>query len=173
MKTFFKFLTFTTIILSIVLIASYLIAEYQYSNKIQSYWELADKASTIDQKSEYLSKFIVAIEDEGLGGHNAIVFKTPDNSYDENIKALKSLQSRLDDIKDMDVTSFEYNTAIQQITAQEQGEASQMITVIKQIWYKNHYFLLWDWVGGLLVFFVIFFLTFDIVGWIMESINNN
>src|SRR5687768_15835608 len=99
-------------------------ANYEYEGKIGSYWSLADKASTIPQKAEYIDKFVKAIEKEKLAEHNALIYPTLDNETASNIRALKSLQSRLHEIKGMDPRSFEYQTAIQQITAQEQGEAA-------------------------------------------------
>jgi hypothetical protein len=121
---------------------------YKYSNEYSSYWDLAEKSSTIEKKSEYIDMYIDALESSGLKGkYNAIWLKTPDNSFDENMKALKSLQSRLHEIKNMDSSSFEYNTAIEQITAQEQGEANDMNYNFRSIWKKEHYPMLWNWIG--------------------------
>ena len=78
-----------------------------------------------------------------------LFFKTPDNSFDKNLEALQSLKTRLDEIQKMNVTSFEYQTAIQQITAQEQGEAQDMLEVFSGIWWKNNYLFLWEWVAVL------------------------
>ena len=124
--------------------------DYQYEKNIASSWKLADKASTIEQKSKYVDKFVTALEESGLEGlHDAVFLTTPDNSFDKNLEALKSLQARLHEIKTMDVTSFEYQTAIQQITAQEQGEALRMLAVFEQVWWKENYFFLWSWIAGL------------------------
>lgn len=119
---------------------------YRYSRDIGSYWSLAEKASTINQKADYIDKFVQALEGQGMSGqYNAVFFQTPDNSFDKNMEALKSLQTRLCEIKTMDITSFQYQTAIQQITAQEQGEANEMMGVFRGIWWKTHYLLLWNW----------------------------
>lgn len=128
-------------------------ASYSFSRDIESSWSLADKASTIQQKSEYMNKFVKSLENQDLEGeHDAVIFKTPDNSFDANFGAIKSLQSRLQQIQTMDVRSFEYQTAIQQITAQEQGEAGHIIGVIHSIWEKVHYPIVWQWWGGLFTF---------------------
>lgn len=120
---------------------------YEYEREIHSYWSLADKSSTISAKAAYLDKFVVVLEQQGLSGqYNAILFPTPDNSFDLNLQALKTLQGRLHEIQQMNVTSFEYQTAIQQITAQEQGEAKVMLDVFEGAWYKQRHFLLWDWI---------------------------
>jgi len=119
-----------------------IISDYQYSRDIGSYWSLSDKASSIEKKSEYLDLYVAALEAAGLDGEYI-----PDILFDNNLIALKSLQQRMHDILEMDVQSFEYQMAIQQITGQEQGEAGDMISLFKSIWYKNNYFLLWNWVA--------------------------
>jgi hypothetical protein len=121
---------------------------YEFEKDVYSYWKLADKASTITQKAEYIDKFVVALDQLNYQGtYNAVIFPTPDNSYDKNFEALISLQTRLHEIKLMDVTSFEYQTAIQQITEQEQGGAYDMLEELKGLWWKNNHILLWDWIG--------------------------
>lgn len=147
MKTLRILLTSFVITASLLLISLMIISDYQYETKIQSYWELADKASTIEKKSEYIDKFVKALEDSKLNGkYNAIFLTTPDNSFDANLEMLKTLQTRLHEIQLMDIKSFEYQTAIQQITQQEQGEALNMLAIFHSIWLKDNYILLWDWI---------------------------
>ena len=47
----------------------------------------------------------------------------------------------------MDPKTFEYNIAIQQITAQEQGDAQHLIGIIKECYFLNKNFIVWglDW----------------------------
>lgn len=144
---------------------------YDYQNKYASYWELADKSSTIEEKSRYIDKFVERLESSGLNGsYNAIIYPTPTNSFDYNLNALKSLQARLQEIKTMDVRSFEYQTAIQQITGQEQGEAREMLSELQGSWNKVHYFYYWDWIGvinwsllivALVFLFIVWFVVID------------
>jgi hypothetical protein len=138
------------ILLAVGLIVGWIVAEvradYEYDNTIQSYWALSEKASTLQQKTSYLDKYVGAIEAAKLSGNDALVFKTPDNSYEQNLIALKSLQVRLHQIQGMDEQSFAYQTAIQQITAQEQGEAQKLTATFEGLWYLQHHFLLWDWI---------------------------
>ena len=47
----------------------------------------------------------------------------------------------------MDVTSFAYQQAISQITAQEQDEAHNMLNVIQGRWFLSHHPLFWDWIN--------------------------
>lgn len=121
-------------------------AHYQYSNSIGSYWDLSVKASTLTMKADYLDRFVAAVDSARLSGHNAIFFPTPDNDVGQNVATLKSLQHRMAEIRSMDVTSFAYQQAISQITAQEQGEADKLLGVIEGAWFLNHHFLFWDWI---------------------------
>jgi len=147
------------------LIVDAVFADYSYSNSIESYWALGVKASTLERKADYLDKFVSALEGAGLADSSALWLKTPDNSTEQNFVALRSLQKRMHEIQAMDVKSFEYQQAISQITAQEQGEASNMLGVFKEAWYINHHFFLWDWVelvsfAGLLVLAIVFWALF-------------
>ncbi len=142
---------------------------YEYERDIGSEWSLADKSSTISAKSEHINRFVAALEREGLSGeYDAIFLYTQNNSFDANFAALKTLQQRLREIEGMSPSSFEYQTAIQQITAQEQGEAQEMLSVFNGVWWKINYFLMWDWVGQM-VFLV--GITLLIVGAILFLIN--
>jgi hypothetical protein len=120
-------------------------ASYGYSKQYSANWELADKSSTIQKKSDYINKFVLSLEQSGLQGSNGAMFlKTDNTSFDSNMDALKSLQGRLDTIKTLDENSFAYQTAIQQITAQEQGEAQSMLSVFRACWMKVHHYLFWN-----------------------------
>jgi hypothetical protein len=144
-----------------------IIGNYQYERDYQSYWNLADKASTIEQKAEYIDKYVNAIENGSMSGYNAIIFTTPDNSFEQNLIALKSLQVRLHKISKMDINSFEYQTAISQITQQEQGKAYKMIMIFQGIWWKCHYFLLWNWIGETMIgLFIIMLLISSVLAYI-------
>jgi multisubunit Na+/H+ antiporter MnhG subunit len=127
-------------------------ANYEWERDFGSHWSLADKASTIPQKAKHIDDFVNALEAADLAGtHNAAVFPTLDNSFDANLIALKTLRSRLQEMQTMDVTGFAYQTAIQQVTEQEQGEAQKMIDVFSGAWRKKHHPTIWDWWGALFV----------------------
>src|SRR3990167_1476559 len=113
MKTSGILLLVGSILLSVIWIFVVIQANAEWGNKIGSNWSLADKSSTIAEKSEYINKFVVALENANLERVNdSIMFPTPDTSFDFNLKALKTLQTRLEEIKTMKVDSFEYQTAI-------------------------------------------------------------
>jgi hypothetical protein len=143
----------TGVILGIILIIGIrgnIMSTYQYERDIESYWSLAEKSSTIKQKAIYVDKFVMSLESSGLvGTYDAIFLETPDNSFDKNLEQLKTLQTRLYDIDTMDVQSFAYNTAIEQITAQEQGEAKKMLRIFEGCWNKAYYWYLWGWISTL------------------------
>ncbi|PIZ50423.1 hypothetical protein COY27_07110 [Candidatus Woesearchaeota archaeon CG_4_10_14_0_2_um_filter_33_13] len=143
---------------------------YQYENEIQSYWEMSDRASTISQKSEYLDKFVLALSKQNLDGtHDAIFYHTAKNSFTENMKALKSLQRRLHQITTMDENSFAYQTAIQQITEQEQGEALEMLHVFVRCWEKENHYTTWN----IFVVFGFFIIQFLMIVFGIAIINQN
>jgi hypothetical protein len=119
---------------------------YEYAVSIGAHWEMADRSSTIQAKSAHLDKFVEALERQGLDGAcNALFLCKPEDSFDQNLLAVKTLQARLHEIAQMNVASFEYQIAIQQITEQEQGEARAMTSTFEDIWWKQNYYPL----GGL------------------------
>jgi hypothetical protein len=126
-------------------ITAEILADYELDKTMGSYWCLSVKSSDLNTKAEYLNRFVAAVEDAHLSGYNAIWLQTPDNSIAQNMVALHSLQSRMNEIKSMDVTSFAYQQAISQITAQEQGEADKLLGTIRGVWYLQQHPLLWDW----------------------------
>jgi len=146
------------VLLFVFLIWQGVIGHYRYDQTIYSNWSLADRASTISQKSEYINKFVSALRDSGLQGrHNALFLSTGKNSFDENFKALASLQERLNSIKSMDENSFAYQSAIQQITEQEQGQADDMLAVFSGCWWQANYYYLWNFfiIYGLIILGII------------------
>lgn len=103
-------------------------------------WEFADRASTLEEKHRLISEFVQKLEAAGLEGeHSQTFFQTPENSFDYNMKALRSLRDRLAVSKGMAVTSVEYQMAMQQVTAQEQGEAANMIGSLRECWIRDQY----------------------------------
>jgi hypothetical protein len=150
MRVFGVVLLVFALILGICNIVALVGASYDYERMIESSWNLADKASTIKQKTANIDQFVAALEASGLKGeHDAIWQFTPNNSFDKNLEAVKSLQQRLHEIEGMDVTSLAYQTAISQITAQEQGEAKKMLEVFEGCWYKVQHPWLWQWKGAI------------------------
>lgn len=171
MVTAWAFLTLVLIVIGVSVKAE-ILADYQYEREIGSYWSLSEKASNLEAKTAYLNQFVDAVEKSGIRdvGYNALYLKTPDNSVEQNLNTLHSLQSRMNEIKGMDVQSFAYQQAIQQITAQEQGEAKNMLGEIEGAWYLKNHFYLWDWVDvirwsllivGLIASIIVLFWTYD------------
>ena len=130
-------------------------ANYEYEQTIGSFWELSDRASALDLKADYLDKYVAALDSAHLSGHDAIIFPTPQNDVGQNLTALRSLQTRMHEIRTMDVQSFAYQQAISQITAQEQGQAQPMLDVLEGRWYLDHHPLYWGWICGIVVFLFI------------------
>ena len=143
------------LVVSAVLIGIYVglmgaYSHYEYNRDILSYWELADRSSTLSEKYKYINKFVGALQSCKHSDYDAVFFKTPKLSFDDNMGALISLRDRLDAIKDMPTDSFQYQTAIEQITKQEQGQAGEMLSVFSGAWYLANYWYLWDWIPVLI-----------------------
>lgn len=148
----------------IILIASILTIVFQvtsctrgvaaYQEDYEYHWNLADKSSTIDAKKKHVENFYNALEMGYARGefasYNAMIFQNPNNKFDENLQALKTLRDRLDEVDQMDPKTFEYNTAIQQITQQEQGEASEMLSNFSQSYMLSEHPISWDWISGVI-----------------------
>ena len=139
-----------SLILGVLYIVGDVKARYEYKNTVSYAWSLADKTSTLEAKSAYMDEFVNNLNKAHLAEYDAIIFKTPDNNVANNIKALITLRDRLNEIKGLDPESFAYQTAIQQITAQEQGEANEMIGVIEGGWFLKNHPLFWGWISGII-----------------------
>lgn len=137
-------------------IASKVVSNYQLEKNYFQLWELADKSSTITAKRQYISQFVTALEygysKREFSDYNAKWLQTPNNGFKENLDAIKSLAFRLDEIQGMKPTSFEYNTAIHQITGQEQGEAQKLLRVISGCYTLQNYPIVWGWIGIIFLF---------------------
>jgi hypothetical protein len=138
-------------------IRSAILSRYTYEKQFSNLWELADKSSTIPAKQQYITQFLYALKAGETNGvfadYNATWLKTPNNSFAANVKAIQTLSDRLTQIQDMDPASFQYNTAIQQITAQEQGEANRMLTVFEGCYDRENYPIIWGWISVTLILF--------------------
>ena len=157
MKNIITVLFFVSLAFLCFLIPKQVVADYQFKRDIQAHWNLADKSSSINEKARHMDNYVLALEGiHAEGEYNALWFKTQDNLFDTNMDALKSLQTRLHEISTMDVASFEYQTAIQQITQQEQGEAGEMLSVFRGIWYRHNHPMLWKIYGTMSWLFAFF-----------------
>ena len=147
-------LTFIGALITINQIRNGILSSYNYEKNYSQLWSLADKSSTIPAKQQYITQFLNALKQGKTNGvfaeYNALFLKTPNNNFDTNVKALETLSNRLTEIQNMDPSSFQYNTAIEQITKQEQGEAGEMLSVFRGCYDLNNYFFQWYWVGGII-----------------------
>jgi hypothetical protein len=90
---------------------------YHYNNEIGSYFELSDKASTIDTKLEYLEKYEKGLLKYGLDkGQSTMNYQTSETDLSENYKVLLTLKERLKETKNLPKNSDAYQWAIKQIT---------------------------------------------------------
>ena len=70
----------------------------------------------------------------------------------------------------MDVTTFEYQTAMMDLRECENEGVSNALSVINGIWFKANYIIVWGWVA-----FIVFFgsIIFAIVGGVVWNENAN
>lgn len=152
-KLAYSAFTLVTLIFLALLIFLEVRANFTWKRDYHQLWSLADKSSTIPAKQQYINKFVETLkagkERGRFADNDAIFLKTPDNAFDSNLKAVETLAQRLTEIQGMNPNSFEYNTAIQQITAQEQGEAHKLIDVLKGCYVLENYPLVWGWIGAI------------------------
>ena len=127
-----------------------IVANYRFERDYLQLWQLADKSSTIPAKQKYIAEFAAKLKEGSTHGefatHDAIWLRTPNNSFEGNLAAVETLAGRLTEIQQMNPSSFEYNTAIQQITAQEQGEAGNMLVVFEGCYMLQNYPVAWRWI---------------------------
>ena len=163
-----KLIGWSLIIISVIslmiIIVVDVVAERDYNSRFGSYWELADRSSTLQAKEQYITQFVSNIQTnrDDFADYNAIIIKTPQNNFDNNLGAVITLRDRLQEVQKMNVSSFEYQLAIQQITGQEQGEADAMMNDIEGAFYLRNYPLLWNWICGILIFLILITLTIGI-----------
>lgn len=150
--TLFCWITF--VICTAVLIYGTITASYEYEQKYGYAWELADKSSSLPEKAEYISTFVALLESNSndFAEYDAVFRPTPNSSFANNLRAVRSLRDRLRTAATMNVSSMEYQLAIQQITGQEQGEAGQLTSTLSSCWILKNYSYLWGWKFGLYLF---------------------
>ncbi len=130
---------------------------YLYDVEIGQNVSLADDASTAVKKLEYLEKFSVAVRAKITRNQARFIFKRERLTRDKQLEILETLQTRLREAVSMDPTSFEYQTAMGQITGQEFDHALGEINgIMSSCWLRQSpfaIFCLWVswWMFGALV----------------------
>lgn len=120
----------TVILLAIIIIPSAVLVGGAYNNwiigleyqrEIGVYFEYADRSSDAKVKSDYFNQYVEAIKEHGLDkGSSSVYFQDqPNASLEDNFRVAQSLQTRLNEIADIDPKSPEYQFAMQQVTMQE------------------------------------------------------
>lgn len=97
-----------------------IIVGYHWNRDVESYFQLSDKASTLDKKYDYILKYAETIKDKGLNeGQARWIFKTPETDLANNYEVLQTLIQRVKEAKKLNPTSLEYQQAIRQLTDNE------------------------------------------------------
>ena len=126
-------------------------ALYSYNVNVSQYVQLADDASTATQKLVYLQKYEEAIHKHIARNDARFIFTRERWTRDKQLEILATLQTRLQEAAAMNPLSFEYQTAINQITGQEFDHALQDINkIIEDCWFRQSglaIFCLWfQWI---------------------------
>lgn len=118
----------------------------EYTDAVGNYWTFVGISSTLEEKERYIKKYIDAVKTVKHAEHSAIWYQTAENNYDANVLAIESLYKRLNEIKNMDVKSFEYQLAIRLLTSQELGNTKDVVYELKEAWYLERNVLYFDWI---------------------------
>lgn len=140
-------------------IYGWLYLDYYYEVGIGQYIRLADDASTAEKKLEYLKRYEGAIRLKIVRNDARFIFKQERLTRDTQLVILGTLQTRLQDSTEMNPLSFEYQTAMQQITGQEfEHELTEINDIIWGCWYRQSglvIFCLWfAWLPWVILFFI-------------------
>lgn len=172
--TFGATLIFTAILMTIFQIHHGIVANYRYEKDYSNLWSLAEKSSSIPAKQKYIAEFVAKLKagraSGEFSGYNAMWLKTPNNSFDSNLAALQTLSDRLSEIQGMNPNSFEYNTAIEQITKQEEWEAENLLDVFDGCYTLANYPTIWGWVQ---LVFILGILGVFVGGFLLVIIGKN
>jgi hypothetical protein len=114
------FLTwFIAIIIGVLLSVSTYMASFPYKQNVESYLGMADDASTAALKLEHLLEYKKSVLKMVKGDDARFIFKTPQTKKAAQMAILDSLIDRVSTTAKMKTDSFEYQTAMNQITGQE------------------------------------------------------
>lgn len=114
------FLTwFLAIIIAIALSVGTYMASFSYKQNVESYLSMADDASTASLKLEHLLEYKKSVLKVVKGNDARFIFKTPQTKKAAQMAILDSLIDRVSTTAEMEPDSFEYQTAMNQITGQE------------------------------------------------------
>jgi hypothetical protein len=92
---------------------------YNYRQQVSGYLMLADDASTAKLKLEYIEQYKDAVHKHVYGKNARYIWKTPQTNINYQKNVLDSLVDRVKQTSLLDEKSFEYQTAMNQITGQE------------------------------------------------------
>ncbi len=138
------------LVLVIVLggIGTCIMSPYQYDRDVRQYLKLADDASDAKTKLSHLGEYRDAITAK-IGRNDArYIFTEKQYTRDAQLAILDTLISRLRDISQMDPKSFEYQTAMQQVTGQEFDHTCSRIDGIFWDCYRRSSGWRWLWTVG-------------------------
>lgn len=90
---------------------------YQYQNDVQQYFEKADRSATLKDKAQAFDQYVVALEKENLTQGKSTMWPWPHATSDlgYNFQIVKTLQTRLHEVQNIDPNSYAYADQNRQI----------------------------------------------------------
>ena len=159
-KTIGIFLIIVSVVLVMWLITNAIIANYRYDRDVESYYTLSVQASTAEKKLEYINIFEnKIIENNLITGYGAIIFKKPKNDAFHQYEILKTIKERLISINSVNISSFEYQQAMYEMSRIELAVSSaETYDHINIYIFEQRYYLLNNIFAHMSIFMFIFFI---------------
>lgn len=170
-KRIAKFLIILSILLCIIQIRGCISVHNLYDKNAFGYWKLAERNLSLIEKSNYVDEFIDALIVLKHSDYNAIIYKTPNVKFEDNIRILKSLKYRLDLIKFMDFRAFVCHDTIRQITMQEWNSTREILYIFKGCFILENCWYAWNWLAA--VFCIMYLLMMFIGIFIIKRVNKD
>jgi hypothetical protein len=124
--------------------------QIEYSNEVEGYWHLADRASDLSQKYIYIKQFYEKLDEKDFAENGSVMFPRQLTSFQQNKTIIKSLLDRLYADRNLLTSNWAYSREIEQITKTEQEEAGVILMNLGACWYLKNHPEYWGWYGALL-----------------------
>lgn len=136
----------------VVAIGVWVVVGYTNDKELDAVIDRAQVAAKAEDMLDYLNMYKSNLQKRGLTtGHTALIFKNPRNDLSLHYKAVNNMIERLEMVQEMNATSVEYQTALDDLrdTTRELEFIAEGVT-----WVKTMHWFLWVAVGGGIVLFL-------------------
>jgi uncharacterized membrane protein SpoIIM required for sporulation len=153
---------FLVIVIGVVLSVSTYMASFPYKQNVESHLGMADDASTAALKLEHLLEYKKSVLKMVKGDDARFIFKTPQTKKAAQMAILDSLIDRVSTTAKMKTDSFEYQTAMNQITGQEfEGTIASTNQMFFSMYLRQNGWNAYMWMMGiwLMILLIALFIT--------------